>query len=92
MVTTRNIGLLGFGFFFFLLLFIFCFIGSGVWTQGFMLAKQVLYTSSWFCSGYFGLSWTICLGWSWTSILPISAFQVVHGILELLTGLVLEES
>jgi hypothetical protein len=52
------------------------------WTQGFTLAKQVLYslscTSSPFCSGYFGdwVSRTICLGCSPTSTIPISASQV----------------
>jgi hypothetical protein len=44
-----------------------------VWTQDFVLSKQVLYhlsrTSNPFCSGYFedGISWTICLGWPWTA-------------------------
>jgi hypothetical protein len=53
-----------------------------VWTQGFMLAKEALYalchTSSPFFHGYFGdgVSWTICLGWSWTAIILISAFQI----------------
>jgi hypothetical protein len=55
------------------------------WTQGFSLAKQALccmsHTSSPFCFGYFadgagGLS--ICLGWPWTVILPISASQVAR--------------
>jgi hypothetical protein len=33
-----------------------------------------------FCCGYFedGISWTICLGWPWTLILPISASQVAR--------------
>jgi hypothetical protein len=35
-----------------------------------------------FFSGYFGdggqISWTICLGWSWTLILPITASQVAR--------------
>jgi hypothetical protein len=32
------------------------------------------HTSSPFCSGYFGdrVSWTICLGWPWTAVLPVS--------------------
>jgi hypothetical protein len=36
--------------------------------------------SSSFCSGYFvdGVSWTICLGWLWTPIFPVSASQVVR--------------
>jgi hypothetical protein len=35
------------------------------------------HTASPFCSGYFGdtVSWSICLGWLWTTVLPISAFQ-----------------
>jgi hypothetical protein len=53
-------------------------------TQGFMLAKQVLYhlshTSSPFWSGYFrdGVSLTIFPGWPGTSILPISASQIAR--------------
>jgi hypothetical protein len=53
-------------------------------SQGFTLAKQVLYslshTSSPFCSGSFGdgVSWTIYPGWPWTLILPISASQVAR--------------
>jgi hypothetical protein len=49
--------------------FFLCVCGTGVWIQGFALAKQALYhlshTSSPFCSGYFGdlVSWTICPGW-----------------------------
>jgi hypothetical protein len=45
----------------------FFFDGAGVWTQGFVFAKQELYplshTSSPFCFGYFGdgISQTICL-------------------------------
>jgi hypothetical protein len=52
--------------------------GSGVWTQGLVLAKQELYClnyiSSSFCSGYVGdgVFQTICPGWPWTSILPQS--------------------
>jgi hypothetical protein len=51
--------------------FIYLFDGSRVWTQGFALAKQVLYhlshTSSQFYSGYFtdGVSWFVGLeAWS----------------------------
>jgi hypothetical protein len=46
--------------------------GTGVWTQGFRVAKQVLYSlshvSSPSCSGYFrdGVSWTFCPGWPQT--------------------------
>jgi hypothetical protein len=56
------------------------FCGTGVSTQGFMLAKQVVQTASPFCPGYFGdgVSQTICLGWPQTSILPISASQVAR--------------
>jgi hypothetical protein len=38
------------------------------------------HTSSPFCSGYFGggILWTICPGWPWTEILPISASQVAR--------------
>jgi hypothetical protein len=38
------------------------------------------HASSPFCCGYFGdgVSWTICLCWPWTTILPISAFQVAR--------------
>jgi hypothetical protein len=60
----------------------FFFCETGAWTQGFTLAKQVLYrlshTSSPFCSCYFrdGVSWTICLGWPGTVILHILASQV----------------
>jgi hypothetical protein len=50
-------------------------------TQSFALAKQAYHlshTSSLFCSGYFGdgVCWTICPGWPWTVILPISASQI----------------
>jgi hypothetical protein len=63
--------------------FFFFFDGTGVWTQGFALAKQKLYhlnkTSIPFCSSYFGdvggVSQTICLGWPWTMTLPISISQ-----------------
>jgi hypothetical protein len=57
---------------------------EGFWTQGFVLAKQALcsssHTSSSFCSGYFGngMSWTICSGWPWATILLISASQVAR--------------
>jgi hypothetical protein len=53
-----------------------------LWTQEFTLAKQVLcclsHSSRTFCCGYFGdgVSWTICLVWPQTSILPILAFQI----------------
>jgi hypothetical protein len=67
------------------LAFLFLFFGgTRVWTQGFTLAKQALYrlsnTSSPFCSGYFGdgISQTICMGWSWTVILPVLASQVAR--------------
>jgi hypothetical protein len=67
-------------FFFF---FSFLFGWTGVWTQDF--AKQMLYrlshTFNPFCSSYFGegISWTICLGRSQTSILLISASQIAKG-------------
>jgi hypothetical protein len=54
------------------------------WTQGFAFTKVVLYhlrhTSSPFCSGYFGDGvWrTICWGWPWTMIFPISASHVAR--------------
>jgi hypothetical protein len=48
-------------------------LNSGLWPfkAG---AIPLEYTSSPFCPGYFGdgVSWTICLGWPWTLILPIS--------------------
>jgi hypothetical protein len=62
----------------------FVFAGTGVWTQGFSLAKLLLWhlshTSSPFYSGYFkdGVSWTICPGWLPTEILQISASQVAR--------------
>jgi hypothetical protein len=62
-----------------------CFFGeTGVWTQDFALAKQVLYclshSSSPFCSVYFRdeVSPTICLSWPWIMILQISAFHVAR--------------
>jgi hypothetical protein len=69
--------------------FPFYFGGTGVSTQGFVLTKQALtkqilyclnHASSPFCSIYFGdrVSWTICLGWLRTVILPISASQVAR--------------
>jgi hypothetical protein len=64
--------------------FFFFLVGPGIWTQGFILAKQVLYssshTSSLFCSGYFEdeVSQTICLCWPWNTILPISTSQVAR--------------
>jgi hypothetical protein len=60
------------------------FCGTGVWTQGFVLAKQVLYylshASSPFCSGYFEdrIFWTICPGWPWISVLLLSASQIAR--------------
>jgi hypothetical protein len=51
--------------------------GTGVWTQGFVLAEQAFYRlshiSSPFCSSYCGdgVSRTICSGWPWNEILPI---------------------
>jgi hypothetical protein len=71
---------------------VFFFDGTRVWTQDFVLAKQVLYhlshTSSPFCFGYFGdgVLWAICPGWPWTKTFLISASQVAriicvsHGI------------
>jgi hypothetical protein len=57
-------------------LFLFC--GTGVWTQDFAFAKQVLYclrhSFSPFFSGYFGdrVSWAISPSWPQTTILLIS--------------------
>jgi hypothetical protein len=65
-------------------LFITGIILNGVWTQGFMPAKQVLlhlsHILSPFCSGYFraGVWWTICLGWPQIILLLISASQVAR--------------
>jgi hypothetical protein len=62
----------------------FFFCGTGIWTQVFTLATQVFYclshVSSPFCSSYFGngVLQTICSDWPWTTILPISVFQVVR--------------
>jgi hypothetical protein len=62
--------------------FLFYFWWDWVWIQGFVLAKQALYslnhTSSPFRSHYFGngVLQTICLQWSQTIILLISASQV----------------
>jgi hypothetical protein len=53
---------------------------TGVWTQGFALAKKCLrHSSGSFWSGYFrdGISHTIYWGWPWTEILMISTFQVL---------------
>jgi hypothetical protein len=63
----------------------FFFGGTGVWTQGFIFAKQALYFSTqlqyifilWLLLEM-GVSWTICLGWSQTMILSISAFQLAR--------------
>jgi hypothetical protein len=43
-------------------------------------AYHFSHASSLFCSGYLGdwVSWTICLGWPWTMILPISTSQVAR--------------
>jgi hypothetical protein len=67
------------------ILFIYSFgNGSGVWTQGFIVTKQVLYhlshITSPFCSGYFGdgILRTTSLSWLQTVILPISASQVAR--------------
>jgi hypothetical protein len=63
------------------LLYLFFFCGTGIWTQGFTLAKQVLHhlnlISSPFCSVYLEMevSWTICPGWPHIVNLPISASQ-----------------
>jgi hypothetical protein len=53
---------------------------TGIWTQGFALAKQALYHLSPFFSGYFGdgVLWTISSDWPWTTILLISASQVAR--------------
>jgi hypothetical protein len=57
---------------------------SRVWTQGFVLPKQVFYclshNSSPFHSGYLGdgVPRTICLGWLWTMTLSVSASQVAR--------------
>jgi hypothetical protein len=64
--------------------FLFCFGGcrTRVWTQVCIFTKQVFYhlshPSSPLCSGYFGfgVSQTICSGWPWTMILPISVSKV----------------
>jgi hypothetical protein len=59
---------------------------TGVWIEGFALAKQALYhlshTSSLFCSGYFGdgILRTICPGWPQTTILPISQIARITGV------------
>jgi hypothetical protein len=60
------------------------FCGSGILTQCFTLAKNVLYCfslmSSFFCFGYFGddILRTICLGCPRTTILLIPASQVAR--------------
>jgi hypothetical protein len=68
-----------------LLIMFFCvcfFNGTGVWTQYFKLAKQVLYqlshTSSSFCCAYFGDRVSLCLGWPHTAILLISASKTAR--------------
>jgi hypothetical protein len=68
------------------LLFLSFFIcGTAVWTQGLTLLKQVLYglshsTSLSFCIGniWDRVSWAICLGWLWTTILLISVSWVAR--------------
>jgi hypothetical protein len=79
-------------YFILLYLFIYLFIGrTWVWTQGPMLAKQVLaklvlyclsHTSSPFWSGYFGdsMPYTVFPGWPWTEIFWISTPQVTRVI------------
>jgi hypothetical protein len=64
-------------------LFFLIFGGSGAWTQGFTLAKQVLYCLShtlhfavYYGNG--GLSQTICQVWPGTSIFPISGSQIAR--------------
>jgi hypothetical protein len=60
------------------------FVGTGDFTQGFMLAKLSLYcvshTCSPFCSGYFGdeVSRASFLGWPQTTILLILVSQVAR--------------
>jgi hypothetical protein len=70
-------------------LFVFCcFSGTGIWTWGFMLAKQVFYClshrSSPFCSGYFedGILGTVCLGWprTWTLLISVSQVARITGM------------
>jgi hypothetical protein len=63
---------------------LFVFGSSGVWTQSLTTARQVLYhlshsTSLFFVMGFFQdrVLRTICLGWSRTSILLLSASWVV---------------
>jgi hypothetical protein len=64
--------------------FLFSPSGIRVWTQGFALAKQVLYclkhTSSVLCFSYFGdgLLWTVCSGWPQAVILLISASHIAR--------------
>jgi hypothetical protein len=66
---------------------LFCFGGTGVWTQGFILAKQMFY--AWATpSVYFALvilqtgnSRTFCPGWPQPTVLQTSAFQVA-GIID----------
>jgi hypothetical protein len=59
----------------------FFFSGTGIWTQGFITAKQVLcllsHAARPFWSAYLELELqAIHPGWPWTAILPISASQV----------------
>jgi hypothetical protein len=59
---------------------LFCFVlfcCTGVWTQGLHLEPlhQPFFVMDFFWDR---VSWTICLGWLWTSILPISPSQVAR--------------
>jgi hypothetical protein len=70
-------------------IFIYLCTGTGVWTQGFALAKQVLTKQALYCLTHtppvhFALvilemvSCELCPGWLWTVILLISASQVAR--------------
>jgi hypothetical protein len=57
------------------------FLSAGFWFElRASWLQSMSHTSSPFCCGYFGdeVSWTICLGWSWMMIFPLSAFQVAR--------------
>jgi hypothetical protein len=55
---------------------------TSVWTQGFMLAKQVLYSSRFaLVILEMGVSWTVCPGWPQTTVLLISASQALLSFL-----------
>jgi hypothetical protein len=61
--------------------FFFFFGRTRVWTQGFTfftLWKQALYCLSRTSSSFCWVSQTICLGWPWPAILPISASQIAR--------------